>query len=182
MGKRVGVLVVRSRHSLRRLVAGTLGRRNCIIRGTVSFQATVSGLTKCDCSYILLSVGLPSNYNVRVLRRVGGATGGLGIVVVSTHSSVSSGIQKLRLKTSSCLTGPFRVIRLVTQVHDITHEARGRNRLTCETKGIILRRTSHGLAISKGAIRLLGGRFSVLGCFLVHPNRAISGTILTRTI
>lgn len=178
----VGVLVIRSRPSLERLVRGALTGRQCMIRATNAFRRTDLGVTSCDCSYVLLSVVLPSKGNLGLLRVLGRRRGHRDIVVVSTHSSVRSGILKLRRKTSSCLPGPFRLTRLGTHVGDILEQRHDSNSHSLQLKGLQVRPSDFQMFISSGRLRLLGGRCSVLFCFTGQPGRVVSGTMLTRTI
>lgn len=180
--KLVGVLLMRSSTGLHRIARHSLRGRHCIIRVTTSCHATLRGVRSCSCSYVLLSVVLPSNDNLSLLRGLGRVRGQRGIVVLSTGSSVRSGMLKLRLKTSSCLPGPFRLIRLGTHVGDIVHHRRRNKRGDVGCKGVRVFPSGCKIAMTKGGLRLGHGRCSVLICFVGHPNELIGGDALTRSM
>ncbi len=132
----VGVLVVRSSLSFRRVLHGALRGRHCVMRMTPGCHAKLVGLSSCACSYVLLSVGLPSKGNLSLLHRLGRVGGANDLVVVSTHSAVRSGIRKLSLNTSSSLPGPFRLTRLLSHVGDMLHHGGRNNRRCIDCKSI----------------------------------------------
>lgn len=152
------------------------------MRITTSFGSTLYGVRSCSCSYILLSVVLPSNGKLGLLRELGTVRGHRGMVVVSTGSSLRSGMLKLRLKTSSCLPGPFRLTRLGTHVGDIVHHRRRSKRISVHLNGVHVLPSGCRILVSRGRIRLGQGRCSVLLCFVGHPNELIGGGALTRSI
>lgn len=182
VGDPVGVLVVRSRPSLERLVRHSLRGRHCMIRTTTSFRSKLHGVRSCSCSYILLSVVLPSNGKLGLLRRLGGVHGQRGMVVVSTGSSLSSGMLKLRLNTSSCLPGPFRLTRLGTHVGDIVQHRHHSKRVSVHLTGVHVIPSAFRMFMSSGRVRLGHGRCSVLLCFTGHPKQLMGGGALTRSI
>lgn len=152
------------------------------MRATTSCFSTLSGVGSCSCSYVLLSVVLPNKDNLSLLHRLGQLRHDSDILVVSTGSSLSSGISKLRLKTSSCLAGPFRLTRLGTHIGSLVHQQRTGKSIAIALKGLLLCPSGQRMRVGKGPLRLGHGRFSLLCCFMIGPNQIVGGVDLTRSI
>lgn len=136
----------------------------------------------CRCSYILLSLVLPNNGNLSVLHSVQGRHGPMNIVVMSTGSSLNSGIGKLRVNTSSCLTGPFRLPRLDVHVCTVVHHGRF-------TTGGVLRDGKMQVSLLGGStmigrapVRLAGSRCRLLLFFVKGGSHIVSGDTVTRRL
>lgn len=164
---RAHVLIISSRRSLYRVLGFGLRGRNCRISATGSTRRTL-GVSVDDCRLVLLSMVVKrvSNFGVTgVLGGSGGATG-IPVVFVATGSARGSAIANFGLKTSSCVSGPFSLHRIVTHIgtmlqHATATRARETPRqLIC--RSLIVSVAGGGIDVSNRRIRLAGGRFRVL--------------------
>lgn len=83
------------------------------IRGSNADNLTET-LTR-SFSLFVLSLVLPNVSNFRVYGEVHRG-GGAPVLVISTGGSSVSGVEKLKLNTSSCIAGPFSPSRLITEM------------------------------------------------------------------
>lgn len=87
---------------------------------------------------------------------------GLPVVVLATGDDRCSAIMNLSDKTSSCVPGPFHVVRLVSEVHTLLEEARSSNTRRCQAKGLCIYPSERVTAMSGGGMGLALGRCRML--------------------
>lgn len=109
------MLVIRSRITVTSLRGSCLRLDNFRIRVRGSKAGKLRETLRRRFSLFVLSLVLPKMSKFRVyggVHRVGGAP----VLVISTGGSSVSGVHKLKLKTSSCIAGPFSPDRLMTHI------------------------------------------------------------------
>lgn len=163
--------------SSRGLVIGKLHfdlRRSKVrISYTCSKRRTLRGTGTKRCSVVLLSLVLPGVSNLRMYRRVHRFSG-IPVVVLATGKRSVSGVLNLRCKTSSCIAGPFGVLRIGTHVGTVVHHTndgrsgrRGTGAIRIKRLGLSYRK--HHMFVSKGRVGLATGRFSILRLLMFGP-------------
>lgn len=163
------VCYMRSRQGVERLLV-------CALRaakfGTEKFNGNgrlVGTLGRRVPRLVLLSVVLPKTSNCAVLRRLGDvpSMGSIPMVVIATGRTRFSGMGNLRNKTSSCVAGPFNVVRFITEMGTIleqdTHRGRS-GRLRCSR--LCLGMKHRRIRCQRRGISLAQGRFRLLRCLL----------------
>lgn len=120
----VGLFILRSSTTVKVNLSCSLGGRKCSMAITGGIGSTCRVLGGRAFSLCVLSLALPSNDNCSMYHRVGGSNS-FPMVFLATCSSRIGIIVNLSLKTSSCVSGPFEVGRLLTEVGDILHECDG---------------------------------------------------------
>lgn len=167
------------------LLRRTLSGRNCSYRRTFSKARTglLLGVRRCDCTLILLSLVLPKVPNRTILRRVQGGKG-LPIVILATGSDLSRGMRILADKTSSCVAGPFRVERILTEIRMRLHRGRRgrtRRRRALSFGSVMLGEGAFRIRVTKGVLPgVAGRRFTVLRLLLGGPGRIFDGRSVFR--
>lgn len=114
-GVKGAVLIISSSRSVMQLVARDLGFRRFGAVRTCSKGGTFCCLGRGGVSFIILSVVVPRVSNFRIYQGVEDRCG-VPVLLLDTHDESVSGVVKLRVKTSSCVAGPFDVRRLASQV------------------------------------------------------------------
>lgn len=169
---------MRSSASVGGLLCATLRGTKCRAMRTFSKARTevlfrVSGT---NFSLVLLSLVLPKVSKRRILTRVQGRNGA-PIVILATGSKLSRGVKLLADKTSSCVAGPFRVRRILTQVRIRLHRVRRRPRrgdISCG--GLRLSHRHFRIQVTKILLPgVAGRRFTVLRLLLRRPGRIFDG-------
>lgn len=173
------VLIISSRRSLYRVLGFGLRGRKCRMSATGSTRRTL-GVSVDDCGLLLLSIVVKrvSKFGVTgVLGGSGGATR-IPVVFVATGSARGSAIAKFGLKTSSCVSGPFSLHRIVTHIGTMLHHAtamRARGtprRVACRALAVSV--AGGGMDVSSRRMTLAGGRFRVLFLLLRGGNHMFS--------
>lgn len=183
-----GVLMISSRGPVSSVVGFGLRGRNCRIIITCSNRRTLRGIRDRRPSLVILSLVLPGVSNLRITGQI--QTGRAApVVVMATGSSRLSGILKLRLKTSSCIAGPFSGQRLMTQIGTGLHHRRTTTTPTTRTRGTSVRINSLAVRPSTCAIAghnrgvgLARHRFRLLCCLTRRVNRIVGHRRLLRAI
>lgn len=109
------VLVVRSRRTVTSLRGSCLRLSKFRIRVYGEKSAKLAHTLGRRFSLVVLSLVLPRISNFSVYERME-RRGGAPVVVMSTGGSSVSGVENLKLKTSSCVAGPFDPDRLMTEI------------------------------------------------------------------
>lgn len=107
------MLLIRSRTDLSVVVGSTLRRRSFRIVATKGNLRKVSHFCGCTPSLVVTSIVVPRVSKFRVVQQVQGRGGRIPMLFLDTHSSASSVIFNFRLKTGSCIHGPFDLHRLI---------------------------------------------------------------------
>lgn len=184
-----GVLIIRSSDSVERNIEVLLRDRRCRIvrtRGNI----IKLGLLSRAVSLIVLSVVVPGLGNLGIYRRVHGASG-IPMLFLATGSRRSSGLLKLVIKKSSCLTGPFSCTRLLKEIGTLLEHCRicrkgdagrGRTRGVVRVNSVGLGATFGRVITSKGGIRISSLRCGVLHLVVRRPNGVFSARGVCRDI
>lgn len=169
------VFYMRSSSGVHRLMVCALRAAKLRTEKFTSKATFVRTLTFSAPRLILLSVVLPKRSKLRVLGGLGGSSGAgsVPIVVIATGNSRCSGMMKLSSKTSSCIAGPFNVVRLVSEVGTMLEEDKGRrsgaglsiNKVDLSAGGRRMGMSKRGIMLALGRFRLLRG--------LVHGRKVI---------
>lgn len=163
--------MISSRRSLYRVLGFGLRVRKCRMSATFDTRRTL-GVSVTSCRLLLLSIVVNRVSKFGVTDVLGGRRGATSVPVVflATGSARGSVLANFGLKTSSCVSGPFSVHRIITHIGTILHHAssgrgipRGRY-LGC--RALSLSAGHVGTSMSKRRIPLAGGRFRVLGLLL----------------
>ncbi len=122
-------------------------------------------------SLVLLSVVLPNRSNLSILGGLHSAATAtsLPIVLLATGKDRCSGIINLSDKTSSCIAGPFNVVRLLTQVGTVLHHTRGAGPSVTRrfrVNRLCMYPTRRTIEIGNDRISLACGRFRLLRLLL----------------
>ncbi len=125
---KAAVLLIRSRDGVLTFVGREL-RRSFVMRATLGNGVTLSVLRGRRISVIVDSIVVPRVSNCRLYGRVGSSVGldRVPVVFLATGGSVRDGVGKLRVKTRTCVRGPFSFSFLRTRVHSLLRGHRGRH-------------------------------------------------------
>lgn len=178
----VHLLLIRSRPSLQRDITEGLRHTKCRASSYNSKRATLRVLTTRQCSLILLSLGLPQISKVAILHALQGVSLRAPILVLSTHDRVTSGIRNLSTNTGSCLTGPFRLTRLRTHIHDLAQQRFVRHGIYLQYNELDFSAGDQITVISNRPIPLAHGRDDILRCLLLRRKHPIDRRRLVRRI
>lgn len=155
-----------SRRSLYRVLGFGLRVRKCVMSATGSTRRTL-GLRLPHCGLVLLSIVVKrvSKFGVTDVVGGGGSARGVPVVFVATGSARGSALAKFGLKTSSCVSGPFSLHRIVVEMgtilqHATNMRARIPRRLVCGKLSIGV--PGGGMSVGGRRVSLAGGRFRVL--------------------
>lgn len=149
-----------SSRGVTRLVSLCLAGRYFSAGLMCSKRSTLTTFGDCRPGLVLLSLVLPKVSKCRIYHRVHSGTTA-PVVVLSTGDRMFSGILKLRLKTSSCVVGPFSPGRVITHMETILEECRIKRRGSASIRGAGYTR------FSKLAVGLAG-------CSIIYSKRPIS--------
>lgn len=114
---------------------------------------------------LMTSIVVPHVSNFRVMHHVHRSSGTAPMLFLATQSTVGSMMGKFRLKTGSCLGGPFNVRRLVMHLGTLVRGTfiRGRVAGACAVKKCRFGSIARRLSFTKGVRRLSRQRSRVLG-------------------
>lgn len=120
---------MRSGPSVLTFIEGRLAAR-CSILATVGKVRTLTTLSGRCIGLIIDSMVVPRVSNFRLYGAVGSSLDcdRVPIMLLATGAGVRSGVRKLRLKTSTCVRGPFSIRCLLTGVSDLVRGHRGLHR------------------------------------------------------
>lgn len=168
-----GVLIISSRGLVMGKVQFDLRRRKVRISYTCSKRRTLRCTEEYRCSLMLLSIVLPGLSNFRMYRRVHRFSS-VPVIVLATGDRSVSGVLNLRCNTSSCVAGPFGVLRIGTEVGTVVHEATGHGRRPTNDpiligKGVGVSYRKHHIFVKRHRVGLATGRFSILRLLTVGP-------------
>lgn len=136
---------------------------------------------------VVLSVVLPKFDKVRVLQEVHDGSGRAPVLLLATGDSIRSGMSNLSLNTGSCVAGPFRVRRLLTEVQTTlevgsTNARRPTIRSYLRISSLGLGRGAERIDQKSGTVRLAPERFSLLICLVAGGERILGERRVLRTI
>lgn len=154
--------------------------RKCRISATGSTRRTLR-VSVTSCSLLLLSIVVK---NVDKFRLTGGLGRGpvatrIPVVFLATQSARGSALAKFGLNTSSCVSGPFSVHRIVMHVHTMLHHATRRGNDTSRPgivncRKLILSLSEGAIDVSNRTIPFAGARFRLLRLLLRRGNEIFS--------
>lgn len=160
------VCVIRSSASVERLRSCTVGDDKCRIRDFNRDGDFFGTYATRVPRLMVLSIVLPSFSKLSILRGVHESTiaGGIPIVLIATGKDRVSGIGNLSVNTSSCVAGPFSILRLVSEIHTVLHEYSissersmvGLNRVIFSSSGRVMADYNRRYGLAFGRCRLLG--------------------------
>ncbi len=183
-----GVLIYRSRISVHSFIIIGLRHTNCAIMRTNSNRRTlITCRTSPSFALTLLSIVLPNVSNFRAYHHLQTGDTALNVVVLATHARRARGIRNLRVKTSSCIAGPFNVTRLLTHLRTLTHHLTTTGpTIDClrhvRSNTFILSLHAHHLLRRSGPIRLARIRCRVVRLFFHGPKRPVAHKSVLQTI
>lgn len=176
------ILVIRSRRLVQRALTLKLTRRNFSVLVTRSNLATLSLLNNATAtdhaghpivSLIILSLVLPNVGKLSLYHLLHRRNVSIPVLVLDTGNARASHIINLRVKTSSCLAGPFNVHRLITHYHTLLQQrrtgARPRPSGILAFRSVALRPRRYQIFLQNRRIGLSPGRFHVLRLFVKRP-------------
>lgn len=174
------VLVVSSSQPVLRLMGGKLrGSKRAI---AVRASATRIPLRKLGkCGLVVLSVVVPSVSKFACYNGVHSLIS-YPVLFLATGAVRESVASNLKLKTSSCLAGPFHVTRLHTEMRTRLHHRRERQRISLAFSQVGVSLSTGRLLISGVPIPLAGDRCLVYRCLTNGEKRIFSGGRVCRTI
>lgn len=178
------VCVMRSSRDVHRVRDVTLGGDGCVIdtfRGTGRF---CGGLSRLMPSLVLLSIVLPSRDNCSVIEGLEGhpTARSVPVVVIATGAARVSVVGKLSKNTSSCVGGPFSVVRLVAEMGTLLEEATGRRPGLLGLSSLIVSRRHRIIAIGGRPISLACGRCRLLELLVNDRNVIVAESIVVEDI
>lgn len=162
------------------LICG-LRSRSCKVISIRAMGRTVRILGDRPFSLMLLSVGLPSKSKCTVTGAVQGGCDSAVMVFLATGSERDSRVQKCRLKTMSCVAGPFSVCSLREGIRGMLHVVKRRIsvRSIFSSNELFLGFTRRATVLNKGPLALSALRFQVLGLFYRgHGHMLAEGRLL----
>lgn len=171
--------MISSRRSLYRVLGFGLRGRKCFISATGSTRRTL-GVRLARCGLLLLSIVVKrvSKFGVTGVLGGGGTATSVPVVFVATGSARGSAMAKFGLKTSSCVSGPFSLHRIVTHIGTILQHAdparKGRTRRRLRCGKLLISVAGGGIDVSNVRVSLAGGRFRVLLLLLRGGNHMFS--------
>lgn len=185
-GKFGVVCCIRSSSGVESLAICTLHGRKVRTRNFSYSNRFGTTITQQIPSTILLSVVLPSASNLTVVHHLHTShlATAIPVVVLATGSARLSGIVTLSNNTSSCLAGPFSLVRLTDHYHTLLHHNNviGRTDSILDINSVILSPDRHRIAITNRPLGLALHRFSLLRCLVHGPNIIFAHRSLLRDI
>lgn len=183
-----GVLVISSSERVISLLDVCYGGRKCSPVGTCSNISTFRGLRRgTSVRLVVLSIVVPGGSNVSMIERLQRRGGPVPVLVLDTGSTSVSGVRKLAANTSSCISGPFGPLRIVTHVGSLLHEAAVRTSTTrissVRVNPLVVGGSSRRMgALGKGDVRLATLRFNVLRLLTDRPGHIFDTSRVFRHI
>lgn len=175
-----GVLTISSRPTVLRVVRDVLGGSKRLIAG-MDGPLGVGVRRLRHCSLVLLSVVVPKVSNFRLYGEVEVLIS-YPVLFLATGARRGDLMGKLSLKTSSCVSGPFKIVRLQTEVGTRLEERRERRSIQVILKEIYVRVSRGGLLVGSGRLPLAGTRCRVYRFLTGGEKRIFSGRRVLRTI
>lgn len=134
-------------------------------------------------SVVLLSVGVPKASKLRIYGHVHSRVS-YPVLFLATQVRSASGMGNFAINNSSCVIGPFSLIRLRTQIHTRLHQRtqRGFRTRIGFSNSLAVSCSRHYLFFNSGHVNLTGGRFSVIRLLSRDPKRIFSGRQVCRHV
>src|SRR5712691_8898440 len=168
------VLLVEDDHAIAGLVRSYLERYGYTVIWVSSGEDALVELPRHPIRIVVLDIGLPGMDGFDVCREVR-ARSTVPVIMLTARDEEADRIVGFELGADDYVPKPFSPRELAARIKAILRRTEQRSTEEVLAVGaIVLRRDSHEVTISGGAIELTGKEFDLLACFLEHPGIVLS--------
>lgn len=176
------ILLIEDDKSLGRAVRDHLSMQNHAVDWVLNLADAQTVITTTPYSFILLDLRLPDGNGIDFLKTIRDNGGTVPVIILTAHDQISDRIEGLNGGADDYLVKPFDLYELSARLSAVVRRISGRAKSGITVNDMMIDTDLRRVFLGEKEIELSGREWTLLECFIRHPDKLVTRGEIEETI